>query len=179
MEKWEDITEETLRNLSYDKNMVDSQIAELYGVTKGQVAYKRRKFGLTQRNKIADKMYMAFSQQNSDLFQQLNNQSKERLLKKENIDGLSKAITHYAFRNGPVEDMHGEGKLTQEDMKTLNKYMVNRLAGLFTEITEGNWLRIELLYNFYQMYGTDWDIAEPDLQEFDMALKDLFDNIKD
>lgn len=179
MEKWEDVTEETLRRLSYVENMADSQIADLYGVTKGQVAYKRSKFGLTQRNKIAEKMYRDFTQKNGELFEQLNRQSKERLLKKENIDGISKAITHYAFRNGPVEDMHSDGKLTQEDMKTLNKYMVNRLAGLLTEIEQGNWTQIELLYNSYQMFGTDWDKAEPDVKEFDQSLKSLFDRLKD
>ena len=37
-------------------------------------------------------------------------------------------MTHYAFRNGPVEDMHANGQLSQQDMKTLNKYMVNRIC---------------------------------------------------
>ena len=33
--------------------------------------------------------------------------------------------------------MHADGKLTQEDMKTLNKYMVNRLTGILSAVHEG------------------------------------------
>ena len=46
------------------------------------------------------------------------------------IDMLSKGITQFAFRSGPVEEMHAKNKLTQKDMKTLNKHMTNRIAGL-------------------------------------------------
>ena len=59
----------------------------------------------------------------------VNREAKKMLLRPENIDSFAKAVTHYAFRNGPVEDMHTEKKLSQDDMRTLNKYMVNRLAG--------------------------------------------------
>ena len=45
---------------------------------------------------------------------------------------ISLRLTHYAFRNGSVEDMYTNAKLTQEDMKTINKYMVNRLAGILS-----------------------------------------------
>lgn len=165
MEKWKDITEETLRDLYYDRNLSDSSIAELYGVTRGQVRYKRHKFRITFRNKIYD----TFVSQNSELFNHLNNDSKTRLLQVENIDGIAKALTHYAFRNGPVEDMHADGKLTQEDMKILNKYMVNRLAGILSAIHEERWLQLELLYGFLQNYGADWDKAEPDTEELDLV----------
>ena len=30
--------------------------------------------------------------------------------KRENIDAISKAVTHYAFSYGPVEDMHANGQ---------------------------------------------------------------------
>jgi len=36
---------------------------------------------------------------------------KLRLLKRENIDSISKAITHFIFRNGPVEDVHANNQL--------------------------------------------------------------------
>ena len=63
------------------------------------------------------------------MFAKLNSDSRERLLRRENIDAISKAITHFIFRNGPVEDMHTNNQLSEKDMKTLNKYMVNRIAG--------------------------------------------------
>ena len=34
----------------------------------------------------------------------------------ETIDMLSKAVTQFAFRSGPVEDMHAKNKLTQKDI---------------------------------------------------------------
>ncbi len=77
---------------------------------------------------------------NCDLFDVFNSISKEHLLKKENIDAISKAITHFVFRNGPVEDMYANNQLSEVDMKTLNKNMVNRIAGLLTSIADNNWL---------------------------------------
>lgn len=168
LEKWKDITEATMKDLYYQQNLTDSSIAELYGVTKDQVRYKRNKFGVSFKNKIFDD----FVSQNGELFNRLNNDSKIRLLKPENIDGIAKALTHYAFRNGPVEDMHADGKLTQEDMKTLNKYMVNRLAGILSAVYEERWLQLELLYGFLQNYGIDWDKAEPDAEELELMWKE-------
>lgn len=50
----------------------------------------------------------------------------------DNLTMISKAITHFSFRNGPIEDMHASPKnqISQDDMKTLNKFMVNRLRVL-------------------------------------------------
>ena len=56
----------------------------------------------------------------------------------ETIDMLSKAITQFAFRSRPIEEMPSRGKLTQKDMKTLNKYIINRIAGLLTAISKGD-----------------------------------------
>ncbi len=170
MKDWKDVTEETLKQLYYDEEMTDSLIAEKYGVTKAQVRYKRNKFGISLKNKIYDRVVS----QNSELFEKLNRDSKERLLKEENIDGIAKALTHYAFRNGPVEDMHADGKLSQNDMKELNKYMVNRLAGILVAIYEERWLQLELLYAFLQQYGMDWDKAEPDMEELDLIWNIVF-----
>ena len=133
---WNQITMEELTSLYYDNELSDRQIAELYNISKSKVAYKRKKHGITFRNKV----YRDFQERNSDLFEKLNSDSKERLLKRENIEMLSKMITHFAFRNGPVEDMHANNQLSQEDMKILNKYMVNRIAGLLTAIADEDWL---------------------------------------
>ncbi|WP_319403126.1 hypothetical protein [uncultured Anaeromusa sp.] len=89
-----------------------------------------------------------------------------RKLTTKNIDLLSRAITHYAFRSGPVEGMHCAGKLSQEDMKTLNKHMTNRIAGLLLAAKEGKWFEIDQGLNFHSLCTTDWDAAEPD-DEFD------------
>ena len=59
----------------------DRQIAKKFDVSVGKVTYKRRKFGIT----IKSMLYQEFMNHNSDLFNELNSTSKERLLKKENI----------------------------------------------------------------------------------------------
>ena len=77
-------------------------------------------------------------------------------------------MTYYAFRGEPVEDMHSDGKLSQNDMMVLNKYMVNRLAEILTAVHEGKWLQLELLYAYLQFNCTDWDRAEPDLEDLNI-----------
>ena len=84
----------------------------------------------------------------------------------ETIDMLSKGITQFAFRSGPVEEMHARGKLTQKDMKTLNKYMVNLIAGLLTTISNGDIANVLKVMTFYASLSSDWDSCKPDTEEF-------------
>lgn len=162
--QWKDITKKDLGYLYYEQNMSDPAIAELYGVTKNQVRYKRNKYGIS----IRDKIFTDFISSDSEHFKNLNSDSKDRLLKPENIDGIAKSLTHHIFRNGPVEDMHAAGQLSEEDMKTLNKYMVNRLAGILVAVYENKWLQLELLHDFLKEFGDQWDPAEPDMRDLDL-----------
>ncbi len=146
--EWNNISKEELEEL-FEKH-TDNMIADLYDVSKSQVKSKREKWNIKLINYTLKKF---FSEDfNKKLFENLNQSSKERLLNKDNIDTISIALTHYLFRNGPVEDMHSEGKLSQEDMKTLNKFMVNRIAGLLQIINKEEWLKIELLLDYYNTY---------------------------
>ena len=108
------------------------------------------------------------------LFENLNQNSQERLLDPRNFDTISIALTHYLFRNGPIEDMHSKGQLSQEDMKTLNKFMVNRISGLLNTLDKGEWLKLELLLNIYGLYGRDWDKPVPDTYEIERIYKNRF-----
>ena len=157
----EKITKEELEELF--KDTPDSMIAELYGVSKSQVKYKRDKWDIKQYK------YAINDFVDNELVKNLNATSKERLkersLDKNDIDSISISLTHYLFRNGPVEDMHSDGKLSQDDMKTLNKFMVNRIAGILETMQKGEWLKLELLLNFCSLYGSDWDKAVPDTEE--------------
>ncbi len=87
-------------------------------------------------------------------------------LNEETIDSISKAVTQYAFRSGPVEEMHARNKLTQKDMKALNKYMVNRIAGLLTAISKGDIANVLKVLTFYASLSSDWDSCKPDIKEF-------------
>lgn len=169
--EWNDITKEELEDLF--EEVPDSMIAELYDVTKSQVTTKRKKWDIKQIN-YAIRDFLNASDSNKALFELLNQESKKRLVKEDNIDTISIALTHYLFRNGPVEDMHSDGKLSQEDMKTLNKFMVNRIAGLLTTINKGEWTKLELLLNFYRLFGSNWDKPVADTDEIDMLFSKKF-----
>lgn len=158
---WSSITKEELEDL-FEKNS-DSMIAELYNISKSQVTTKRRKWNIKLSN-YSIKNFLN-NDENKNLFENLNQSSKDRLLDEKNIDTISIALTHYLFRNGPVENMHSDGKLSQNDMKILNKFMVNRIAGLLQTLNKGEWLKLELLLNFYSLFGKDWDKPIPDTDE--------------
>ncbi len=145
---WNSITKEELENLFEEHS--DSTIAELYDITKSQVTNKRRKWDIKLYNSAIKKFLNEDT--NKILFKNLNQDSKNRLLNEKNIDSIAIGLTHYLFRNGPVEDMHSEGKLSQNDMKTLNKFMVNRIAGLLQIINKEEWLKLELLLDYYNTY---------------------------
>lgn len=166
---WNAISKAQLEKLFVEEHLSNSIIADLYGVSNSQVRYKRKKWNITMFS--SNYIYKRYKETNSTLFENLNNSAKERLFREENIDWISKAITHYVFRNGPVEDMHANGQLTEENMKTLNKYMVNRIAGLLKLINDGEWIKIELMLNFLQYYGVDWDKAEYDNSDIELIFR--------
>ena len=93
---WEEVDQEQLEKLYYEQELSDNEIAKLYRVTRGQVQYKRKKYGILAANKFS--WYL--SREDDRILGTLNQGSRERLCKKENIDGISKALTHYIFRNG-------------------------------------------------------------------------------
>lgn len=171
---WNLITKKELEELF--RNHSDNTIAELYEVTAYQVKKQRNKWNIKQYNYAIQESLQTFlsEDKNKTLFENLNKNSKERLLSDRSKDILPIALTHYLFRNGPVEDMHADGKLSQNDMKILNKFMVNRIAGLLETIDKGEWLKLELLFNFYSLFGKDWDKPVPDTDEIDALFSNKF-----
>ncbi len=161
---WDKITKEELEEL-FEEDIPDSMVSDLYNVSQSKVTYKRKKWNINMRSSIRKQII------ESDLYQGLNAESKKRLFDRDNLENISKALTHYIFRNGPVEDMHGNGKLSQQDMKILNKFMVDRIAGILETIYEGDWLKLELLLDFYSNFGTNWDKPNPDKKEIELLYK--------
>lgn len=95
-------------------------------------------------------------------------------------------LTHYCFRNGPIEDMHAGSdpkfaikdtdledisQLSEEDMKKLNKYMVDKLGFLLHLLMEGRYLEIALLSELYLSFGSNWD--SPDIEKEEKDLQKL------
>ncbi|NGM84785.1 hypothetical protein G5B47_20490 [Paenibacillus sp. 7124] len=95
-------------------------------------------------------------------YHELNQKAFERVMIAENIDTISKALTNFAFRSGPVEDIHSNHQLTQTDMKTLNNFMVNRLSYVVKLIIEGRGIELEYLIRSNALFNSDWDAAEED-----------------
>lgn len=43
---------------------------------------------------------------------------------------VGKALAVAAVRNGPIEDIHADGRITQDEMKAINKHAVDHLCTL-------------------------------------------------
>ena len=78
---------------------------------------------------------------------------------------LAKAATAYAFRNGPVEDIHADGRISQEEMKRLNQFMVQRIGEVFYLLLQGNSDDLTNLLAFSSQTTHGWDNL--DLSELD------------
>ena len=159
--KIEDLSEKEFKQLYIDEKMSDSILAELFDEKKSKITYRRKKLGITMRNIIFDELLLGKSVK----VKEMNSRIKDHIFNIEYLNMISKAITHFAFRNGPIEDMHADPKkqLLDNDMKILNKFMVNRLAYVFKLIIEKRWIEFNLLViQTDLMYGHDWDEAEPD-----------------
>ena len=60
--------------------------------------------------------------------------------------------------------MHADpnSQLSEEDMKTFNIFMINRMAYIFDLIIEERWIEFSVMVNSNGLYGQDWDKAVPD-----------------
>ncbi|WP_218648741.1 hypothetical protein [Paenibacillus kribbensis] len=153
-----EISIDELKQLHWIEEKFDSEVAELFGVSESKVRYKRKKMGITRKEMIIEDLLLNKDEDSKVL----NTTALDRILDQGNIDMLSKAITNFAFRYGPIEDMHANRQLTQENMKELNKFMVNRLAYLFQIIIEQRGIELEFLIRSNALFTSGWDIAEPD-----------------
>lgn len=109
----------------------------------------------------------------------------------DHIRNLAIGITHYCFRNGPIEDMHaGISKkyatentkpenislLSEEDMKKLNKYMVDKLGFLIHLLVEGRYFETALLLEYPLSFGRKWD--PPNIEKEEKYLEELFNILR-
>lgn len=157
----DELTPEILWKLFIEEKKSDYLISQLFDVKESKISYRRKKHGVTIRNSILDDFLLAKTEETM----KINEKYRDKLLVDENLTMISKAITHFAFRNGPIEDMHASpnNQLSQEDMKILNKFMVNKIAYVFKLIIENRWIELDFLIKHTDMmYGHDWDNAEPD-----------------
>lgn len=82
---------------------------------------------------------------------------------------LAVAIVHYIFRDGPIESMHSDPNigLTEDCMKTLNKYAMERAGEIIALFRAGEWLSL------FSILGASanssavekWDDPQPDFEK--------------
>lgn len=77
-------------------------------------------------------------------------ENKNPLEDKDIIHKLSVATTHLIYRNGPVEGMHADGKLSDNAMIKINKFMRNWLGGIFLIILDDK--KFGIIKNIYEDY---------------------------
>src|SRR5699024_9483185 len=128
----EELSSNDLEILFIEESKSDAMIALLFGVNSSKITYLRRKYGITLRNSLIKD----FLDTESNVSVELNSNMKGQTLTSENIIKISKVVTHFAFRNGPIEDMHADvtKNSTDEDITKLHKYMVNRVAYILRTI---------------------------------------------
>ncbi|MFA7436498.1 MAG: hypothetical protein WC006_09065 [Bacilli bacterium] len=157
---------EELKTMFLDENISDKNIAILFNTSKDKVSYRRRKHNITIFEKLmGDK--------------NITKMFKDVFLENINYSDLAKASTVFAFRNGPVENMHAKNQLSQSDMKILNKFMVNRLAYIFKLLLQEEWVYLMNLVEDYLIFASDWDEPEIDDGFNKDILKMKYKKIKD
>jgi hypothetical protein len=157
----DEISKADLQQLFFTEEMSDKSISALFNVSSSRVTHMRRKMGISLKECIFEDLMLCKS--GKALIE--NKKCRDSILSENNIDMIAKAITHFAFRNGPIEDMHADPNcgLSDENMKELNKYMVNRLASIINLMIKNRWIQFDVLIRHIDsVYGKDWDRAEVD-----------------
>ena len=111
--RWEYLSRDQLFDLFCNSMVIDSMVADLFGVSISKVRYARKKHGITNR---LLSIYQLLN--GEDRQQSWDEAAKSKLLSDDKADALAIGLTHYFFRNGPVEDMHALGQLSEDDMMT-------------------------------------------------------------
>jgi hypothetical protein len=94
---------------------------------------------------------------------------------KEYISKIAKASTYFSFKNGPIKEMLKDNKISEEDLKEIQRYMDDHLAYLYTVLLEENNLKkFDLIVNTMNKFYVD-DKQEVLLE--DDGFNKFFDNL--
>lgn len=163
---FDQITREQLAELWTGEHLSDSMIASLFGVPKSRVTQKRRSFGPTMVDGAAQHLQRQLTE-NPELRRSL---ARELLISPDQRGPLAAGLTRYVFRDGPVEDMHAAGQLSQADMKVLNQFTANRIATLLYLAEEGLWEELYALLRRHMTGTESWAEPQPDLEEAEQLM---------
>lgn len=97
----------------------------------------------------------------------MSEKQKQRLAKE------AKALAVLAFRAGPIENIHADGRISQAEMKAINKKAVDKLF-LLLSYKKTNpakyWQFVELIN---QTIAREWDDPYADAVKLSTTVKDL------
>lgn len=71
---------------------------------------------------------------------------------------IAKILTIHGYRNSPIEDIHAQGRISDKEMKHLNKTIHNQIYTLLTMIEDESLFKNQYFTN--EGWGSDWDDAE-------------------
>lgn len=157
-DNWDNITREELLKIYTENDVCDSMVADMFGVTKAQVVNKRKKLNITQYDMTLERHFKLSN---------IEPHSETNVLQKYDTNRLAKALTHYLFRFGPIENMHQKGQLSEEDMYALNKYTYDRAATLVHLLKTEDTDRLSALFKLLTIWNPDWDEPEILTDEID------------
>ena len=163
--EWKDVERRALEDMYYVRQMSDREIAEEFGVSKERVKYRRKKFNVT----FQGKMLKHFADNNEEVLRRLDEGAKGRLAALKDTDMLAALLGVYVLRNGPLGKLYEEGRLTREELKAAEDFTAGKLAGVLDAVEKKEWLKLELLYNYYIDNMHTLQPAVPDREELEIV----------
>ncbi len=82
------------------------------------------------------------------------------------VNLLSRAFTNYLYGYGPIRDLQRKYHITPEDRHLLDKYMINRIAGLLMLYISKDMNRINDIANKYNYETYDLDLITPEIEGY-------------
>jgi len=87
----------------------------------------------------------------------------------EQAEWMAKILTIHGYRNSPIEDIHADGRISQKEMKNLNKTIHDQIYTILYLMFSGAPGFWDSWYFQSPSWGADWD--KPKLLPWEKALK--------
>ncbi|MBQ3308027.1 MAG: hypothetical protein IJG68_07555 [Bacilli bacterium] len=82
------------------------------------------------------------------------------------VNLLSRSLTNYLYGYGPIRDITRKYNITPEDRISLDKYMMNRIAGLLMLYLSKDYNRINDIANKYNYETYELDNIRPEIEGY-------------
>ena len=71
--------------------------------------------------------------------------------KNKEVEVITKSLTNYLYRYGPIKDIYRKYGVEEEDRRQLDEYTANRIAGLLMLYLSSDYKRINDIANKYNI----------------------------